>query len=168
MLDRAGLFFKNIKTPVSMFSSEPSSSAAPVPATRVTALNATPSTVQPKMLNQTSTQDPLLPPPPSNAPGLQDYQRKSLRIAVSADVKASGAIDKVVRPLSFAAVSKQQLEARGAKPDFLTPPPPLAPEPPPAAPPDASLMSSVEYAASVSDLENFPVNFFSNFQVCHV
>jgi hypothetical protein len=152
MLDKAGHFFKNITTPVSMFSSEPSLSAAPVPATRFSAASNAPApVVQPKVANQTSSLDPLLPPPPSNAPGSQDYQRKSLRVAATADAKQVGAADKVMRPLTFAAPSKLPLEARGAKPDFLTPPPPQAPEPPAAAPPDASLMSSVECAAPPSD-----------------
>jgi hypothetical protein len=143
ILDKAGDFFKNIKAPVTMFSSEPSTSAAPIPATRVASAAAA-SSAQPKHPNQ----DPL---PPSSTPGLQDFQRKSLRIPGAADAKAAGAGEKVVRPLSFAPSTKQPVEARGAKPDFLTPPPPQAPERTVSAsasePPDSSSMFSVEYAS---------------------
>jgi hypothetical protein len=140
ILDKAGDFFKNIKAPVAMFSSEPSTSAAPIPATRVAAA-AVASSAQSKHPNQ----DPL---PPSSTPGLQDFQRKSLRIPGAADAKAAGAGEKVVRPLSFAPSAKQPVEARGAKPDFLTPPPPpQAPERSVSDPPDSSSIFSVEYAA---------------------
>ena len=151
MLDKAGNFFNNFKDPVAMFSSEPSPIAAPVPANRVNPAAAYPVT-HPLNSKQTSVLDP---PPPSSAPGSQDFQRKSLRLpdvkasASAAEAKLGPASDKVVRPLSFVPSTKQPLEARGTKPDFLTPPPPQAPEPssalPPPPPPDSSLMSSVGY-----------------------
>jgi hypothetical protein len=158
IIDKAGNFFKTLKGPVAMFTSEPSVSAANVaakapasaaaPAAASSAL--APSSHPQNYLLPNSPQDLHLPPPPSNAPGAQDYQRKSLR--GSADARGAvypNANDKVVRPLTLAAAPKV-IEARGARPDFLTPPPPQAPEPsyvaPINPPPDASLMSSVEYA----------------------
>jgi hypothetical protein len=157
MIDKAGNFFKTLTGPVAMFTSEPSLSAAnvaakaPAPAPAPTAAPAAASSAlasssQPQNHHQNSLQDLHLPPPPSNAPGAQDYQRKSLR----GTSDARGAIfasEKVVRPLTLTPAPKV-IEARGAKPDFLTPPPPQAPAPSHAAPinppPDASLMSSVE------------------------
>ena len=157
MIDKAGNFFKTLKGPVAMFTSEPSVSAANVAAKApasaaapAAASSVLPPSSQPQNYHQNSLQDLHLPPPPSNAPGAQDYQRKSLR--GTADARGAvytNANDKVVRPLTLAAAPKV-IEARGARPDFLTPPPPQAPEPsyvaPMNPPPDASLMSSVEYA----------------------
>jgi hypothetical protein len=155
MIDKAGNFFKTLTGPVAMFTSEPSVSAANVApkapaaapaAVPAAASSALASSSQPQNHHQNSLQDLHLPPPPSNAPGAQDYQRKSLR----GTSDARGAIfanEKVVRPLTLTPAPKI-VEARGTKPDFLTPPPPQAPAPSHAAPinppPDASLMSSVE------------------------
>jgi hypothetical protein len=142
ILDKAGDFFNNFKTPIAMFASDLSSQ--PVPANRISvvAVSSSAQLSQPQNSSQTTVQGSLEPPAPVVAPGLQDYQRRSLRATAASEMKS---LEKVARPLTFTPAPRPL----GAKPDFLTPPPPQAPQSTSAAsapPADPSLLSSVEYS----------------------